>query len=233
VWVLAIDTATRRGSVAVAGADGTAAERTADVPGHHLEWVVPAIDETLAEARIAPGDVGGIVVSIGPGGFTGLRIGVATAVLWARARDIPMLGLSTLAIIASGVRHRGIVVSALDARRGELTAAAFRRTSADRDAPVKRLTPDLLVTIESLPAHFGALGEPVLLAGDAMPRYGDALVAALAPRAAPAPQEEWWPRAAVAASLGRARLMAGERHEPVGLVPQYVQRSIAREYRPG
>jgi tRNA threonylcarbamoyladenosine biosynthesis protein TsaB len=228
--VLAIDTATARGSVAIAGPGGTLAERAADVPGGHLEWLVPTIAETLAEAEISPTDVDGIVVSIGPGGFNGLRIGVATALLWARARGIPMLGLSTLEVIASGVHHRGIVVPVLDARRGELTVAAFRRAASGRAAPLERLTPDLLVTTDSLPQQIGPLGEPLLLAGDAMPKYRDALVAALAPHAAAAPEDQWWPRASVAAALGRARLLAGERHEPIGLVPRYIHRSVAREF---
>jgi tRNA threonylcarbamoyladenosine biosynthesis protein TsaB len=238
--VLAIDTATRRGSVAVAGPDGTLAERSADVPGGHLEWLVPAIAETLGDAGLGPDAVDGLVVSIGPGGFTGLRVGVATAVLWARARDIPMLGLSTLEIIAAGVSHRGLVLAALDARRGEITVAMFRRGAPSAgvrgagapsaDAPIERLTPDLLATVDTLPAQLGPVGEPIRLAGDAMAVYGGALVAALVPYGTEAPAHEWWPRAAVAAALGRRRLVAGERHEPIGLVPRYVPRAVAREF---
>jgi tRNA threonylcarbamoyladenosine biosynthesis protein TsaB len=229
--VLAIDTATRRGSVALAGPSGTLAERSAEVPAGHLEWLVPAIGDTLAGARLKPDDVDGIVVSIGPGGFTGLRVGVATAVLWARARNTPMLGISTLEIVASGVRHRGLVLAALDARRGELAAAVFRSTETGPVKPLERLTPDLLITVDALPAHIGNRDEPLLVAGDAMPKYGDTLLAALGSRAAAAPEDAWWPRASIAAALGRPRLLAGERHDPVGLVPHYVQRSVAREFR--
>jgi tRNA threonylcarbamoyladenosine biosynthesis protein TsaB len=218
--------------VAVVGPSGTLAERTADVPGGHLEWLVPAISDTLTGAGLSPDEVEGIVVSVGPGGFTGLRIGVATAVLWARARSTPMLGLSTLEIIAAGVRHDGIVIVALDARRGELTAAAFRRATAGPSVYLERLTPDLLVTVESLAAQVDALNEPVLLTGDAMPKYRDALLTVLGSRAAAAPEDDWWPRASVAAALGRPRLLAGERHEPIGFVPRYIQRPVAREFHP-
>lgn len=224
--VLAIETATAWGSVAVAGPDGTLVERSAHVPGGHLEWLIPAIDDLLVSAHLGRADIDGLAVSIGPGGFTGLRIGVAAAAAWAHAMPRPLVGVSTLQAIAAGVAGPGLVVAALDARRGEVAAALF---TCDGAAGVERLTDDLLGTPEAIRDRLGR-GGPVIVAGDALERHAGALLGALGPLAVAAPRDHWWPRAAVTGRLGRARLLRGDRDDPIGLVPRYVQRPVAREF---
>lgn len=225
--VLAIETSTAWGSVALVGAEGVLAERSAHVPGGHLEWLIPSVEEMLAAAGIGPRAVDGLAVSLGPGGFTGLRIGVATATAWARATGRPLVGIRTLDVVASGTGARGLALAAMDARRGEITAALFRVGEE-----FLRLTPDVLVDPAALPASLGPVAEPVLIAGDALLLHGPALLAALAPWGTAAPQERWWPRAAVCGLLGRARLIRGDQDDPVGLVPAYAGRPVVREYVP-
>lgn len=225
--VLAIETSTAWGSVALVGAEGAFAERSAHVPGGHLEWLIPAIDEMLAAGGFDPRSVEGLAVSLGPGGFTGLRIGLATAAAWARAMGRPLVGVRTLDVVAWGTGARGLVLAAMDARRGEITAALFRLEEGCR-----RLTPDVLVDPAALPACLGPVAEPVLIAGDALAVCGQALLDALAPWGAAAPRERWWPRAAVCGLLGRERLVRGEPDDPVGLVPAYPRRPEVREFAP-
>jgi len=223
VLVLGIETATARGSVAVAGPAGTIGARAAHVPGGHLEWLLPAIDDLLTALDLPRDAIDGLAVSIGPGGFTGLRIGVMTATAWATGLGRPVVGVSTLEAIAAGVEHRGPVLAALDARRDQVTAALFC-VDAGR---LERLTPDQLVRPADLPARLPRLSdEPVLLAGDALERYAGALLTGLAPWAAAAPPEQWWPRAEVVASLGRARLAAGESDDIYRLVPRYARAPV-------
>jgi tRNA threonylcarbamoyladenosine biosynthesis protein TsaB len=229
VRVLAIETATAWGSAAVVGPDGVLAERSAHVPGEHLEWLIPAIDDLLAALHLTRADIEGLAVSIGPGGFTGLRIGVATAAAWAHALGLPLSGVSTLEAIAAGVQDSGLVVAALDARRGEVAAALFTR--GDGASGVERLTEDLLMSPGALRDHLGDRGR-VIIAGDALERHAAALLDALGPDAVAAPRERWWPRAAVIGHLGRTRLLGGDRDDPIGLVPRYAHRSVAREFAP-
>jgi tRNA threonylcarbamoyladenosine biosynthesis protein TsaB len=224
--VLAIETATAWGSVAVVAPEGVLGERRAHVPGGHLEWVIPAVDEVLTAARLTPSAVDALAVSIGPGGFSGLRIGLATAAAWAHALGRPLVALSTLEVIAAGVPGAGLVLAALDARRGEVAAALFRR-----DGQVRRIAGDLLLAPGDLGSRLGPLAEPVVVAGDALAVHRAALLEALGLGASIAPEELWWPRAAGVGRLGLARLLRGERDDPVGLTPRYARRAVAREYR--
>lgn len=225
--VLAIETATAWGSVAVVGPDGVLAERAAHVPGGHLEWLMPAIDATLAASGVRRDEIEGLAVSIGPGAFTGLRIGVATAAAWAHVACLPLAAVPTLEVIAAGVPGVGLMLAALDAHRGEVAAALFRR-----DERTRRLTPDLLLAPAAVRASLPEIAEPVVLAGDALGRHERALLVALAPHGRVAPREAWWPRAAVVGAIGRAQLLAGQRDDPVGLTPRYAQRPVAVERRP-
>lgn len=227
--VLAVETATAWGSVAVTGPGGTLIERSAHVPGRHLEWLIPAIADLLAAAHLTRADIEGLAVSIGPGGFTGLRIGVATAAAWAHALGRPLAGVSTLEAIAAGVEESGFVLAALDARRGEVAAALFTRDGGA--AGIERLTDDLLVAPEAIRDRLGRGGR-VIVAGDALERHAAALLGALGPAAVAAPRDQWWPRAAVTGRLGRARLLRGDHDDPIGLIPRYAHRAVAREFAP-
>lgn len=217
--VLAIETATALGGVAVVGPDGLMAERAAYVPGGHLEWLVPAIDAVLGDAGLRRDEVDALAVSIGPGGFSGLRIGVTTAASWAHARGLPLVAVATLDVLAAGLGARGLVLAAIDARRGEVAAALY---SVGDD--LHRLTQDLLAAPDGLPRCLPDREQPVIIVGDALERHGPALLMALAPGASAAPRDRWWPRASVGGLMARARLAQGQHDDPVGLVPHYVQR---------
>jgi tRNA threonylcarbamoyladenosine biosynthesis protein TsaB len=117
-----MDTATPSTAVAVWAPDGPAVERRDDpAPGErpgHAARLLALVDE------VVPGwdAIERIAVGVGPGGFTGLRIGIATARALAQARDLPLVGVSSLAALAAP--HDGPVVAVIDARRGEVFAAS-------------------------------------------------------------------------------------------------------------
>ena len=118
-----MDTATPATAVAVWAPDGTAVERRDDpAPGErpgHAARLLALVDEVVPDWAA----IERIAVGVGPGGFTGLRIGIATARALAQARDLPLVGVSSLAALAAP--HDGRVVAVIDARRGEVFAALF------------------------------------------------------------------------------------------------------------
>ncbi|MGH2453098.1 MAG: tRNA (adenosine(37)-N6)-threonylcarbamoyltransferase complex dimerization subunit type 1 TsaB [bacterium] len=214
--VLGLETATSYGSVAVVGAEGLLAEVTALVPMRHLEWLLPAVERLLVEAGLQRGDIEGLAVSSGPGGFTGLRIAIASAAAWARAAGIPVIGVSTLEGLAATAPGPGLIAPILDAKRGEVAAALFRY---EEDLTLTRLADDTVLPPERL-AEVIPPEQPVLLLGDGLARWRESIHRAL-PAARAAPPPAGVPRAAVVASLGRARLLAGRRDDPYRLAPRY------------
>lgn len=219
MFVLGLETATPHGSVAVVGPAGLLAESTALVPMRHLEWLVPTVEHVLADAGITRGQIEGLAVSRGPGGFTGLRIGIATAAAWARATGIPVTGISTLEALAATTGAPGLVMPVLDAKRGEVAAALFRR---EDDQHFTRVREDTVLPPEML-GELVPGGEPILLLGDGLARWPDVIMRAV-PEGRPAPSALWTPRAALVAALGRERLLAGQRDDPYRLAPVYGRR---------
>jgi tRNA threonylcarbamoyladenosine biosynthesis protein TsaB len=173
--VLGFDTATRATTVALLDSrDGTAVQARDDPdPGQrprHTTRLMPLIAEVLERADIGWDDVDRLAVGLGPGTFTGLRIGIATAKGLAGARAIPLVGISTLQSLALNARfHSGgpsteLVLPVLDARRGEVFAAAWRRSEIERREAA--LMAPIALTPEGLEARMGELGSSVLAVGD-------------------------------------------------------------------
>ena len=123
---LAIDTSTEACSVAL-WLDGEIRERFEIAPRRHTELVLPWADELLADANIAKSQLDAIAVARGPGAFTGVRLAVALAQGMALALDIPVVPVSTLAALALQAPSPAMVLTAIDARMGEIYFGAFRR----------------------------------------------------------------------------------------------------------
>ncbi len=213
--ILAIETSTSVGSVAVLR-DGTLVSQLSEsVPQRHLEWLAPAVKRLLAGAGMTPPQVEAVVVSTGPGSFTSVRIGIATAAMWARAHGIPAVGIPTLDVVAWGTSASGLVCAMLDVRRGEVAAAAFSRNGG-----LRRITEDVVGPVAAALARLPA--EPVTVSGDALVRYAAAVTQAR-PDALLAPRDQWYPTAASAGVLGWQRLARGERDDLYRLWPTYVR----------
>jgi tRNA threonylcarbamoyladenosine biosynthesis protein TsaB len=235
--VLAIETATPTASAALVDGGGVLTSRTLRAPMRHLEWLAAAIDGMLRDAGLRPEHVDAVAVGQGPGGFTGLRIGIATASAWARARAVPVLGVATLETLAASAAGSGVVFSVLDAYRGEVAAALYRVGS---DAEPVCLVPAVVAApaaavAEMRPAFDGAAAgdRRLVVAGDGLRRHRDALLAALADDGIHAPVErpDAYPRAEIAGWSARSRLLRGERDEPAGLLPVYGRRPVIRPWQ--
>jgi tRNA threonylcarbamoyladenosine biosynthesis protein TsaB len=137
---------------------------------NHAEIILPLVESVLRRAGIGLSDVGGIAVSIGPGSFTGVRIGLSTVKGLAYGTGMPAVGISTLQAIAARIAgFEGMVCPILDARKGEVYAAVFR-THGNR---LERLTQDALMPILSFLEELRNLEKTVrcLFIGDAVIAY--------------------------------------------------------------
>jgi tRNA threonylcarbamoyladenosine biosynthesis protein TsaB len=214
--VLAIDSATPQVSVALAGPAGTLASIHVAGGRRHGELLAPAIAEVCRLAGIPLAAVTGVAVDVGPGLFTGLRVGVATAQALVSALGVPGLGLTSVEILAAahGHQHRP-VVAVVDARRSEVFWAPFRPGPS---GPVQ-VAPPAVATPGAVAAAVGALGRSVLVVGDGAVRYREAWAAL--PGVEVAGADDAHPSAAVAARLALPRLTAGG--SAGGMEPLYLR----------
>jgi len=142
--LLAIETATEACSVALS-IDGEGRERFEIAPRRHSDLVLPWADELLAEAGIARAQLDAIAVGRGPGAFTGVRLAVALAQGMALALDLPVVPVSTLAVLAFPARARNAdVLAAIDARMGEVYLGWFRGESLHSVGPEWMARPEVV-----------------------------------------------------------------------------------------
>ncbi len=227
--VLGIETSTTQGGVAIINGDRVLCECVLNVEITHSERLLPAIDRALADARISLESLGGIAVAIGPGSFTGLRIGLSTVKGLAYATGLPVVGVPTLEALAWNLpAARWQVCTVLDARKQEVYAALFRHEPEG----IVRVMEDTALAPEAL---CGLIRRPTLFVGDGMETYAVVFRARLGGRVLIPPLAQRGARPACVAELGRARLLRGDRDEPASLVPRYLRPSEAelRRREPG
>jgi tRNA threonylcarbamoyladenosine biosynthesis protein TsaB len=189
------------------------------------ETLLPAVAQVLEQAGVELADVEAFAISIGPGSFTGLRVGLATLKGLAFGTGRPAVAVPTLAALAFAAPDgEGPVIAALDARRGDVYAAAF-------DAPGGRPLDWLPEGVYPAAALAAKLRAPCRVVGEGAALAADALRAALGGGVALHP--ECVPTATSVAQLGRRLLDAGEGGDPAALVPRYVRRAEAEVKRTG
>ena len=166
--ILGVETATQQVGCALGGHEGVLAGFQAARGRRHVETLVPSIEFVCRQAGIEIREIGVIAVDIGPGLFTGLRVGVATAKAMAQALRVPTIGVSSLDLLAFPVRytHR-LIVPVIDARRGEVFYSFYRQVPGG----VQRLSPYQIGTPGDLVSELLATGEECLVVGDGALRY--------------------------------------------------------------
>jgi tRNA threonylcarbamoyladenosine biosynthesis protein TsaB len=162
VIVVGLDTATAATVAGVLdGADAVTEVRDDPEPGArpaHASRLLGAAEAALERAGVGWEQVERLAVGVGPGSFTGLRIGIATARALAQARGLPVVGVSSLAALARGAGETGVIVAVLDARRGEAFAAAWR-DGAPALAPAALAPEALAERLAGLPGTPLAVGD--------------------------------------------------------------------------
>ena len=221
--ILAMDTATMVSSVAVTTEDRVLAELTAETRFTHSETLVANIEEVLRLADVKREELSAVAVSLGPGSFTGLRIGLAAAKAIAYALSIPLVGVPTLEVLAAAFPSPGAIVAPLiDAQKGNGYFALYRFTETglvcEKDVCV--------ASPEEIADAIANEESPVTLAGDFARKLMQKGVE-LPKNASLAPITHIMPRAALVAARGILRLQNGEGKSPMELEPIYVRRSEA------
>lgn len=221
--LLAIECATMCGSVALISGGRCLAEYSLDIPGTHSQRLLKQLERIRDDVGVEWRELGGLAVSLGPGSFTGLRIGLSIAKGLALAVNLPLLGVSTLDGLARQVvALPGTKVCALlDARKQEVYAALYE--CGEHGLPLRTGT-DLLLRPELLAEQ---LSGPIILVGDGAVTYRQIFRDRLGAAAIFAPPGSHFPRAATIGLLGEEKLARDELLDPVTSVPIYVRASEA------
>ncbi len=219
--LLAIDTSNLVLSVAVVDESRLLGEWTTNLKKNHSVRLMDSISRLLDELEMFPEELDGIAVAHGPGSYTGVRIGVATAKSMAWALNKPVVGVSSLeAVATNALGYSGGIVPLFDARRGQVYTACYRSQGMDRLEEVlfERivLLRDWLFMVAE--AH---AGEAVLFLGDDAAIHRSAIEQVLGAQARFAPAAFNHPRAAHIGWIGMKRL--AEAGSPHALVPEYLQ----------
>jgi tRNA threonylcarbamoyladenosine biosynthesis protein TsaB len=222
VLILGITTSTMQVGSAIGGHEGVLASIHTSRAKRHAESLVPSIDFLCRQARIDLHEVSCVAVDVGPGLFTGLRVGVAAAKAMAHALRVPMIGVPSLDLAAFPVRFSPrLVVVALDARRGEVFTASYRQVPGG----IQRLADGIVCSPDDLAGDLVATGEDVLLVGDGALRYRDLFEDLGSVEIGD--QGLAYPSAASLVQLAHARALREDWVQPSELEPYYLRKPDA------
>ncbi len=224
--VLAFDTSTSRGSLALLADDRILAEYTLESPASYLNRLLVGIEQLFTDTGRSRQEVGLIVVSAGPGNLTGLRLGLATAKGLALALGCPVVAINTLDALAANFPWSSLPICAiLDAKKQEVYAALYhcQHGAAVRQSEYLLLHPVALT---------GYIQAATILTGPGLERYGAMFQELFGSKAVLPPPELRLVRASVLARLGQIRLAAGQVPDLDRLTPFYLRPADAEIKRP-
>jgi len=215
--LLAIDTSNYPLGIALIDDGKVIGEYITNIKKNHSIRVMPAIETLCRECDIKPAELNKIVVAEGPGSYTGVRIGVTIAKTLAWTLQIPLVGVSSLEVLAASVGRyfSGYVVPLFDARRGQVYTGLYRY----QDGQLTTVDEDSLVLASDWAQKLKELQEPVLFVGNDLHIHRDTFASVLNDKAVFANPTEHNPRPAELALLGIHR-------EPVNVhsfVPNYIR----------
>jgi tRNA threonylcarbamoyladenosine biosynthesis protein TsaB len=223
VIVVGIETSTPQPSVAIGGEQGIVAQLS--VAGRaRQEAAAPALQQLRRWSGTDLHQVGGVAVGIGPGLFTGLRVGVETAKTLAQVLAVPIVGLTSLDVLAFAVRHTPRRICAvIDARRGEVFWSLYQPVPGG----VVRETEHAVARPDHLIAELSAVPGDVLVVGDGAILYRHEIERELGGRVEFASATHAHPQAASLVELAAPRLLREEHDRLFDVVPMYLRKSDA------
>jgi tRNA threonylcarbamoyladenosine biosynthesis protein TsaB len=224
--VLSVNTATGSCSVAIVENDRILVELFLDNGQTHAKYLMEMIERSLVLAQFSIAELDGLAVTTGPGTFTGLRIGISSIKGMAAAGSKPVAGISSLETLATQASlYPGLIYPMLDARRGEVYGAQYRRENGSLiESGGHRVT-----SIETAICH---ISEPTLFLGTGAMLYRAAIRSHLGDLAYFPPSGDDRIRASTVAFLGLEKLRNGELPDAGYLVPNYIRKSDAELNRP-
>lgn len=218
--ILAVDTSGFTGSVAVSDERVLLEERQLPVEGRrHAQTLVSAADELLKAHSLKPGDIDAVAVSVGPGSFTGLRVGVVFAKTFAWANQAKLLAVDTLRAVAQQAGDEPFVTAISDAQRQEVFVSTFRW---DPQANVQVVLE--AVRIEPIEMVVESVEHETIWTGPGLSKFRELVTGERMVE-----ESLWNPRAATIAELGSVMLQRNQIANIHTLEPVYIRRSYAEE----
>ncbi len=217
--ILAIDTATSCCGAAVVDECGVLAQFSLNVGKTHSQSFLPMVEALLTHAQLPLAEMSAIAVTAGPGSFTGLRIGIATAKAWGQSMSMPLIAIDTLEALDAAAGSQGLICPILDARKGEVYCALFEDG--------KRLWEDTAITPLELAARLKEMGRPVIIVGDGLAAHCEMLAEELGDIFMEATEIANVTAAAGAGILARGYYQATDTLTPEELEPKYLRLSEA------
>jgi tRNA threonylcarbamoyladenosine biosynthesis protein TsaB len=242
--ILALETSSRRGSVAVAVGEKMLAESVFSSPLTHSAEIFPSIRRLLDQFSLTADRIEHIYISVGPGSFTGLRIAVTIAKIMQLAHPIKIAAVDTLDVVAANIvnlapenplsapeqkfpviKDEAIAV-VLDAKRGQFFIAVYERQSDDKRntaslAVWRKVLPDSLMSASQFLDRFAGKDKPVRLLGDGLLYYKDKFEA----EGIHFFEKKYWsPRAGKVLLLGRQMALKGQFADALTLIPNYLRK---------
>ncbi|WZL73780.1 tRNA (adenosine(37)-N6)-threonylcarbamoyltransferase complex dimerization subunit type 1 TsaB [Clostridiaceae bacterium 35-E11] len=226
--ILALDTSSIVATVALMEDDKLIGEYIINHQRTHSQKLMPMIEALMKSCEIQMKDIDVIAVAKGPGSFTGLRIGVATAKGLAHTRNIPVVGISTLDGLAFNLPYcEGIICPILDARRNQVYTAVYKW---DNDM-LHRIEAPMAVSLEELITKLSERPEKIIFVGDGVEKNIEPLKQALTDRVMRSPNSIKMPRASSIAELALQKAKEGNLESFYTLMPEYLRKSEAeRQY---
>lgn len=225
--ILGLDTSTLMTTCGVMEDDNLIGEFSLALDMSHSEGLVPMIKSVLDNLNLNINDMDGFAIAIGPGSFTGLRIGLATAKAFSHATNKPIVAVSSLQALALNVVGHKVVVPMMDARRDRVFSAIYDLSQTDVKTLLKPNAIEVLDLIKILQEN----NEDVYLLGDGANKYKEVFKKELGHRARFLPGHLNLSRASSVCTLGRQRLLNGEYDNIYNLSPEYLRDSQAQRMK--
>jgi len=221
MYILGIETSTKTGSVAVVSDTGVIAQYSLNIEVTHSERLMSTVDRVLKDTGIAVADMDGYAVAIGPGSFTGLRIGLAAVKGLALVTGKPVAAVPTLRALAWNLPYAAYpLCPLLDARKNEVYAALYRY-----DGPMlAQMMPESVLPLSRLAEQITG---KVVMTGEAALLFQGNIEKLFGDRALIAPRSAVLPSAASVAEIGLAMIRNNEISDPDSLTPLYIRRPEA------
>lgn len=232
--VLGIETSTLMVGVAILDQKGLVVEYRLEASRTRSERLMPMIDRALQDSQMIPQDLEGLAISIGPGSFTGLRVGLSTAKGLAFALGLPLVGVSTLEVLAAPLAGEASawreqcacsICPMLDAKRQEVYAALFKASS---EGELIKIMEEEAIAPSALMDRLMDRQETTVFLGTGAVLYETEIKKRLGKSAVFASKSDPYPSPSVVAELGMKRLRKGERDDPASLSPRYLSRFQVR-----
>jgi tRNA threonylcarbamoyladenosine biosynthesis protein TsaB len=222
--ILSLNTSTKQYSLALLENETVLGEYLLLSGPSHFRDLMPCLDDLLKKTTIKPGQLDGVAVAVGPGSFTGTRVGLAVAKGLSQGLGIPIAGVSTLWALASQIPYaREDICPLVSSRKGEIFAALFRR---DRDNHLMRITEDEGLKVADLPS---LIKKKTIVIGNDFTAQSPLVTQYAGKKALVAPSHFWNVRASSIGALALQRLAQGASDSVRELIPLYLRDADIRE----